>query len=78
MWDMYFLIKNHFSLMHISERAVQIYEQLFSVKLFRAQLSYFNDIDFSEPLEFIVPEPSESVIKQFLIEKALDISVKTD
>ena len=76
--DMYFLIKNHFSLMHISERAVQIYEQLFSVKLFRAQLSYFNDIDFSEPLEFIVPEPSESEIKQFLIEKALDISVKTD
>ena len=51
--------------MHISERAVQIYEQLFSAKLFRAQLSYFEDIDFSEPLDFIVPEPSESEIKQF-------------
>ena len=44
-------------------------------KLLRAQLSYFVDIDFSESLEFLVQEPSESEIKQFLIDKALDIGV---
>ena len=73
--DIYFLIKNHFSIVQISEKAVQIYEQLFSAKLFRAQLSYFEYINVSEPVEFLVPEPSESEIKQFLIDKALDIEV---
>ena len=73
--DMYFLIKNHFSIMQISEKAVQIYEQLFSAKLFRAQLSYFEDINVTEPVKYLVPEPSESEIKQFLIDKALDIGI---
>jgi hypothetical protein len=57
----------------ISERAVQIFEQLFSAKLFRAQLSYFDDVNCNEPVEFLVAEPSESETKQFLIDRALDI-----
>jgi hypothetical protein len=71
--DMYFLIKDYFSIVQISERAVQIFDQLFSAKLFRAQLSYFDDVNHDEPLEFLMTEPSESEIRQFLIEKALDI-----
>jgi len=50
-----------------------IYDQLFSPKLFRAQLSYFDDINYSEPVEFLLPAPPENEIKQFLIEKAIDI-----
>lgn len=65
--DMYFLIKEHFSIVQISERATQIFDQLFSAKLFRAQLSYFDDVNFDEPVEFLVPEPSVSEIKQFLL-----------
>ena len=70
---MYFLIKDYFSIVQISERAVQIFDQLFSAKLFRAQLSYFDDVNSDEPVEFLVPEPSVSEIKQFLIDRALDI-----
>jgi hypothetical protein len=71
--DIYFLLKNYFTIEQISERAEQIFDQLFSSKLFRVQLSYFDDIDYSEPVEFIVPEVPENVIKEFLIDRAIDI-----
>lgn len=73
--DFYFLLKDHFTIDQISERAHDIYDQLYSTKLFRAQLSYFNDIIYSEPVEFLVPSPSEEEIKQFLIDKAVDIGI---
>lgn len=73
--DFYFLLKDHFSIDQISERAHEIFDQLFSPKLFRAQLSYFNDIIYSEPVEFLVPAPSEEEIKQFFIDKAIDINL---
>jgi hypothetical protein len=70
--DFYFLLRDHISLDEISERAVGIFDQLFSPKLFRAQLSYFQDINYIEAVEYMVPVPSEDEIKQFLIDKALD------
>jgi hypothetical protein len=73
--DIYFLLRDHFLVEQISSRASQIYEQLFSPKLFRAQLSYFGDINYSEPVEYLVPAPSEDKIKQFLIDKAIEISL---
>ncbi|OFY62558.1 MAG: hypothetical protein A2V64_08545 [Bacteroidetes bacterium RBG_13_43_22] len=73
--DFYFLLRDHFTLDEISERAVEIYDQLFSPKLFRAQLSYFQDINYIEPVEYLVPVPSEDEIRQFLIDKALDIKI---
>ena len=45
----------------------------FSEKLFRAQLSYFNDIDYSEEVEYIVKQPSDKEIREFLTETAIDI-----
>jgi hypothetical protein len=73
--DLYFLLRDHFSIDQITDRANQIFEQLFSQKLFRAQISYFDNINYDEPIEFILPVPPENVIKQFLIDKALDISL---
>ena len=70
--DFYFLLKDSFNIDQISDRACEIYDQLFSPKLFRAQISYFNDIIYTEPVEYLVPAPSEEEIKQFLIDKALD------
>ena len=55
--------------------ASQIFEDLFLEKMFRAQLSYFSDIDYSEPVEFMVPAVPESEIREFLIEKAIDLKV---
>ncbi|MEI6049174.1 MAG: nucleotidyl transferase AbiEii/AbiGii toxin family protein [Bacteroidota bacterium] len=71
--DFYFLLKDHFSIGEISERAVEIYDQLFSPKLFRAQLSFFQDINYIETVEYLLPVPSDEEIRQFLIDKALDI-----
>ena len=72
--DLYYIIKDHYSVKQISEVSDNIYGQLFSEKLFRAQLSYFDDIDFSEPVEFLIQQPSVTEIKEFLIEKAVDVS----
>ena len=52
-----------------------IYDQLFSEKLFRAQLAYFNDIDHSDPIDYLVPAVPEDEIKNFLIDKATDIDL---
>ena len=71
--DLYFILKDHFSIQQISKRAAELYGQLFSEKLFRAQLSYFDDIDYTEPVEFLVQPVSEEEIKSFLIDKATDI-----
>jgi hypothetical protein len=71
--DMYFLIKDYFTIEQISVRAEEIFGPLFSKKLFRVQLSYFDDINYSEPVEFLCHEVSENEIKEFLIDKAIDI-----
>jgi len=73
--DFYFLLKDHFTVDQISKRASVIYDQLFSPKLFRAQISYFSDIIYSDPVEYLVQEPSEEEIKGFLIDKALDLGL---
>ena len=52
---------------------VKIYGQLFSEKLFRAQLCYFDDIDYSEEVEYIFQKPSEKEIREFLTETAIDV-----
>ena len=73
--DLYFIVKNYYSVDQISQRASEIYDQLFSVKLFRAQLAYFEDIDHSEPIEYLIPAVSDDEIKEFLIDTATDIDL---
>ena len=70
--DLYFLLKDHFSIKEISMEAEKIYGQLFSAKLFRSQLAFHKDIDYSEPVEFLPGfEVGEQEVKEFLIEMAL-------
>ena len=71
--DLYFILKDHLSVKQIVEISSTIYGQLFSEKLFRAQLSYFDDIDYSEEVEYIVKQPSDKEIREFLTETAIDI-----
>lgn len=47
--DLFFLLKDHFTVEQIALNATAIFGDLFSEKLFRAQLCYFNDIDYTEP-----------------------------
>jgi len=72
--DFYFLLKDYFTINQISDRAVELFDQMFSQKLFRAQLCYFEDIKYDEPVEYLVNPPMEKEIKEFLIEKAIDLA----
>ena len=71
--DLYFLLTRFFKLHEIADNAIQIFGDLFSEKLFRAQLSYFADVDYSEKVEFLVETPpSDDEIKATLTQIALD------
>lgn len=71
--DLYFILKDYYSVKQIVVASENIYGQLFSEKLFRAQLSYFDDIDYSEEIEYLVKQPSDKEIKKFLIQTAIAI-----
>ncbi|PKP54554.1 MAG: hypothetical protein CVT90_00685 [Candidatus Altiarchaeales archaeon HGW-Altiarchaeales-3] len=68
--DLYFLMKTHFNVVEISNRAKELFEGWFNEKLFREQLSYFDDVDYRERIEFIGKEIPEDEIKDFLIKSA--------
>ena len=73
--DLYFILKYNYSIRQISARASEIFDQLFSEKLFRAQLSYFEDVDYSEEIEYIVPEVPEDEIRAWLTEASLAVDL---
>jgi hypothetical protein len=71
--DLYFLLKEHFTIMQIGQKAASIYGQEFSEKLFRAQLAFHKDINYSEEVKFFPGfEVKPEEVKQFLI----DVSIK--
>lgn len=68
--DLYFILKDYFTLKEISNKAKEIYKEFYNEKLFKEQLSWFKDIDYSESVTFVKEKPEEDEIKQFLIEAA--------
>ena len=70
--DLYFLLTKYFTLEQVCERATTIFGELFSEKMFRAQLSYFDDVDYTEQVDYIISNPpTDDEIKQKLIEIAI-------
>ncbi|MFA6570068.1 MAG: nucleotidyl transferase AbiEii/AbiGii toxin family protein [Bacteroidota bacterium] len=69
--DIYFLLRDHFSIKEIAVNANKIFGGLFSEKLFIEQLGYFEDIDYTEQVEFVNGNVTDEEIKSFLLEKAL-------
>lgn len=69
--DLYFLLKHHFSLGEVCSKAKMIFAQNFNEKLFRQQLAWYNDIDYSETIEYLVPAPTDLEIKTFLSDIAI-------
>lgn len=70
--DLYFLLQNYFTIEEISKEAIRLFGELYSEKMFRSQLSYFDDIDYSESVDFLIPNPpTEEEIKQFLAERSI-------
>ena len=67
--DLYFLLTKHFTIAGISAKATELFGELFSEKLFRAQLSYFDDVDYTDQVEYLIPNPpTEAEIKARLTE----------
>ena len=70
--DLYFIIKDHFSISQISQKGQEIFGSGFNEKLFRSQLSYFNGINYEEAIEFMPGfEVSDNEIKNKLVEFSL-------
>ena len=49
--------KTKFFLLLICSAASQIISELFSEKLFRSQLCFFDDVDYTEAVDYIIPNP---------------------
>jgi hypothetical protein len=72
--DLYFLITRFFSIKEIASEAEKIFTSQFSEKLFREQLAFHKDINYSEEVEYVIPNPpTPDEIRNELIEKATDI-----
>jgi hypothetical protein len=71
--DLYFILTKYYSIQDISNRANVIYGDLFSEKQFRAQLCYFEDVDYSEEVIYAGESIQENLIRSFLIDIASEI-----
>ena len=71
--DLYFILREFYSIEQISVEASSIFPQQFSEKLFRQQLAFHKDIDYTEPVEFLVEPVADEVIRAFLLDVATDI-----
>lgn len=69
--DIYFYLQNH-DFAKLIETAKKIFDKEFNEKLFREQLAYFEDIDYSENVFYLINDcPTENQIKDFLRNIAL-------
>jgi Nucleotidyl transferase AbiEii toxin, Type IV TA system len=65
--DLYFIIRNHFSIEAISSRAKEIFTGSFNTALFREQLHYFEWIDYSESVHYLISSPPpDGEVREFL------------
>lgn len=70
--DLYFLLRDHFTIADITACATRIFGELFSEKMFRSQLCYFDDVDYTEAVDWLIPNPpTDDEIKQTLTEIAV-------
>ena len=70
--DLYFILKFHFSIKDVANKAKEIFKDEFIEKQFIAQLGYFKGINYSEEVTFLIQNPpTEDEIKMFLTEISL-------
>jgi hypothetical protein len=71
--DLFFLLKHHFTLREISDRSKQLFGHFFNEKLFREQLSFFDDIDYRETVEYVGENRvDDEEIKKYLVTAATE------
>lgn len=70
--DLYFILKNYYSLNEISKKGEEIFGSEFNERIFREALAYFQDINYDEKVIFMPGfEVSDKIIKKELIKFSL-------
>lgn len=70
--DLYFIMKDFHSLSEIIQQAEKIFGDEFNEKIFRTQLSYFKDINYSEEITYKNGfGVSDEVVKRGLVDFSL-------
>jgi hypothetical protein len=70
--DLYFILQDQYSIIEICEKARAIFGTLFQSAQFIEQLAYHEDMNYSEAVEYLIPDPpSDDEVKRFLVEKAI-------
>ena len=70
--DLYFIMKDFYSIQEIVKKTKEIFAGEFNERMFRNQLSYFEGINYQEPIIYKKGfETSDEIIKKALIEFSL-------
>jgi len=70
--DLYFVMKHHHGVKEIIKKAQKIFGDEFNEKIFRTQLVYFKDIDYSEKIIYLKGfETDDKIIRKSLIDFSL-------
>jgi len=70
--DIFFILEIH-TFGEIVEKSMEIFGSEFNERLFREQLSYYKDIDYSEKIDYMErKEVSDNEVKQKLSERSLE------
>ena len=70
--DLYFVMNRYQGINKIIKKAKNIFSSEFNEKLFRSQLVYFKDIDYTEKIIYMKGfETSDAIIKKSLVDFSL-------
>ena len=70
--DLYFVMKDCYDIHKVIKKTGHIFGSEFNEKLFRAQLSYFKDIDYTEKIDYLKGfEVGDEIIKKELTDFSL-------
>jgi len=69
--DLYYIFKHYYTFDQVSNRAKLLFDGAYNEKLFRQQLSYYDDISYEEEVEYASTPVTVDEIKRFLTEIAL-------
>jgi hypothetical protein len=71
--DLYFILKDFCNWPEITNKAKELFQGEFNEKLFRIQLTYFDDINYAEQVEFLPGfEVDDKIVKKKLIDFSLE------
>lgn len=71
--DLYFILKANYSIAQITAKGTEIFGKEFNEKIFRVQLAYFEDIDYSEQIIYRDGcATDDATIKKALVEFSLE------